>query len=165
MATIEINIDDYLSESEKKELAIGVFKERIGSELFKARKGGVQSDSEIQRIIGNISHEIVMKEVQKHIPGCEDMIKRKVENLLNEKDFSYQIFKKADAWERDESLAITYMQQSIQENKDMFQNRIKKYLEDYDPSEDISNEISNFFDNLGGNMYALSELFLNKSKK
>jgi len=164
MATIEINIDNYLSESEKKEIAIDVFREHIEKELFKTNKGTVQSDSEIQRIVGNISHEIVMQEVQKHIPGCENMIKNRVIAILNEKDFSYQIFKKADAWEKPESLAITYMNDTIRDNRELFQSRIKEYLDNYDLSKDVSEEISEFFDKLGGNMYALSELFHNKSK-
>ena len=70
MTTIQINIDDYLSESEKKRYAIEVFKESIKYDLFNG-KDGVQLDSEIQRVIGNISHSIVMTEIQKYIPNYE----------------------------------------------------------------------------------------------
>ena len=69
--TITIDINDYLSESEKKEYAIEAFKETIKKGMFKDKQG-IQLDSEIQRVIGNISHSIVMEEVQKYIPNCEE---------------------------------------------------------------------------------------------
>ena len=70
MAQIEIDINEYLTESEKKELVIEAFKEQVKSELFKSKNGTIQSDSEVQRIIGNITGQIVMNEVQKYIPEC-----------------------------------------------------------------------------------------------
>ena len=76
MTQIEINIDSYLSEDEKKELAIQVFKDQVKKELFKSNDGTIQSDSEVQRIIGNISHEIVMQEV--HVTIVQDYFMWKI---------------------------------------------------------------------------------------
>ena len=45
--TITINIDDYLSESEKKEYAIEAFKEAVKYGMFKGQQS-IQLDSEIQ---------------------------------------------------------------------------------------------------------------------
>ena len=50
----EIEIDNYLTEEEKKEIAIDVFRERISKDLFKGHMSNIERDSEIQRIIGNI---------------------------------------------------------------------------------------------------------------
>ena len=97
--TIKIDINEYLSESEKKEYAIQAFKESIKKGMFNDKQG-VQLDTEIQRVIGNISHTIVMDEVQKYIPNFEELIKQKVLKILTEDSFSYQIFKKKDAWEQ-----------------------------------------------------------------
>ena len=162
MAQIEINIDSYLSEDEKKELAIQVFKEQVKKELFKSSEGTVQSDSEAQRIIGNISHEIVMQEVQKHIPDCEQMIKEKTLEIINKGNFSYQIFKKKDAWDKEESLAITYMNEAVRNCKEIFQSRIKEAIENYDLSNDIASEISDTFGEMADTIYKLSELFHKK---
>ena len=160
--TIEIDINDYLSESEKKYYAIEAFKETIKKGMFKDKQG-IQLDSEIQRVIGNISHSIVMEEVQKYIPNCEQLIKEKTLQVINKDSFSYEVFKKKDAWDKEESLAITYMYQTIKENKDLFQSRIKEAIENYDLSKDISEQISNEFAQMADTIYKLSELFEKKS--
>lgn len=164
MAQIEINIDNYLSEEEKKELAVEVFKEQVKKELFKSSDGTVQSDSEIQRVIGNISHQIVMNEVQKHIPDCEQMIKEKTLKLITESNFSYQLFKVKNAWDKEESLAITYMNETMRSSKELFQSKIKEAIANYDPSKEISTQISETFAEMSDTIYRLSELFQNKSK-
>ena len=159
--TITIDINDYLSESEKKEYAIQAFKETIKKGMFDDKEG-IQLDREIQRVIGNISHSIVMDEVQKYIPNCEELIKQKVLQILTEDSFSYQVFKKKDAWENQESLAITYMNETIRENKEVFQKRIKETIENYDLSNDIAEQISNEFGQMADTIYKLSELFHSK---
>lgn len=159
MAQIEINIDDYISESEKKEYAIEAFKEKIKSGLFKSNVGTVQEDSEIQRIIGNITSHIVMEEVQKYIPNYKKLIKQKTLKVLNKDSFSYEVFKKKDVWDKEESLAVQYMNEEIKKNKELFQKRIKETIENYDLSDDISKEVSKEFDKMAGTMYSLADLF------
>lgn len=156
--TITIDINDYLSESEKKEYAIEAFKETIKKGMFDDKEG-IQLDREIQRVIGNISHSIVMNEVQKYIPNCEELIKQKVLKILTEDSLSYQVFKKKDAWENQESLAITYMNETIRTNKELFQKRIKETIENYDLSKDIAEQISNEFGQMADTIYKLCELF------
>ena len=158
---ITINIDDYLSESEKKEYAIEAFKEAVKYGLFKGKQS-IQLDSEIQRVIGNISHGIVMEEVQKYIPNCEQLIKDKTLEIIQNEDFSYQIFHKKDVWNNEESLAVTYMNETIKSCKETFQKRIKETIENYDLSNDIAEQISNEFSQMADTIYKLSELFQSK---
>ncbi len=162
MAQIEINIDSYLSENEKKELAIQVFKDQVKKELFKSTDGTIQSDSEVQRIIGNITGQIVMNEVQKYIPECEEMIKAKTIEALSKDDYTYYVFKKKDVWDKEESLAVTYMNETVRNCKEIFQSRIKETIENYDLSKDISSEISDTFGEMADTIYKLSELFHKK---
>ena len=160
---IKININDYLSEEEKKELVIQTFKETVKRELLDGHSDNtIQSDSEIQRVIGNITHHIVMEEVQKFIPDFEEHIKSKVRKVLTEKDLSYEIFKEKNVWDSRESLAITYLNETVKECKETFQNRIKEAIENYDLSKPITDEVSAVFDEMAGNFYKLSELFYKK---
>lgn len=159
--TIVIDINDYLSESEKKEYAIEAFKETIKKGMFNDKQG-IQLDAEIQRVIGNISRSIVMEEVQKYIPNCEELIKKKTLEVINKDSFSYEVFKKKDVWDKDESLAITYMNETIRANKELFQKRIKETIENYDLSNDIAEQISNEFGQMADTIYKLSELFQSK---
>lgn len=159
MATIEINIDDYLSESEKKEYAIEAFKEAVKHTIFNGKQG-VAADSEIQRVIGNISHHIVFKAVQEHIPNVEQLIKAKTLDILQSDSLRYQVFKRKDLWEAEESLAITYMLSTIKENKDMFQQKIKSQLENYDATDDIKKELANTFCDMANTLDKLAALFV-----
>ena len=162
MAQIEIDINEYLTENEKKELIIEAFKEQVKSELFKSHNGTIQSDSEVQRIIGNITGQIVMNEVQKYIPDCEKMIREKTIEALSKENYSYYVFKKKDAWDKEESLAVTYMNETIKSCKETFQKRIKETIENYDLSNDIAEQISNEFSQMADTIYKLSELFQSK---
>tara|TARA_Y100000389_G_scaffold8670_1_gene8215 strand:- start:3199 stop:3690 length:492 start_codon:yes stop_codon:yes gene_type:complete len=159
---VKININDYLSEEEKKEIAIDVFRNQVKTQLFKSIDGTVQSDSEVQRVIGNISYEIVFNEVQKYIPDAKKMVEDKVSKILKEKDLSYYVFRKKDAWDKEESLAITYLNQEVKSNEEMFKERIKKEMEEYDLGDDLNKELSDKFDKLADTMYSLSDLFINK---
>jgi hypothetical protein len=160
---MEIDINEYLSEEDKKEIAIDVFRQQVKNQLFKKTDGTVQSDSEIQRVIGNITHEIVFQEVQKYIPDAEELVKKNVMKAIK-KDMTYQVFKKKDAWDREESLATKYMREEMIANEESFKERIREAMASYDLDPSINEELSNKFDELGGSMYALSELFLNKKE-
>lgn len=162
---IEINIDDYLSEEEKKEIAIDVFRQQVKSQLFKSCDGTVQSDSEVQRIIGNITHEIVFKEVQKYIPDVKEQIQENVKKSLSKKDLSYYIFRTKDLWDKEEGLGTTYLKQAIKENELIFKNRIKEVMANYDLEPTLTEEISSRFEKLAETMYGLSDLFHNKNNK
>lgn len=161
--TITINIDNYLSESEKKEYAIEAFKQAVIEGMFN-KKQGVQLDSEIQRVIGNISHNIVMAEVQKYIPNCEQLIKDKTLEIIKKENFSHQIFHRKDPWGGSDSVAITYMDSVINASKSDFEKKIKDAILSYDPSDDIRDKLSDTFEKMGDTVYKLSELFMQKKE-
>ena len=161
---MEIDIKNYLSFDEQKELAVEVFKDRMAAELFKSNKGTVVADSEVQRIIGNISHQIVMDEVQKYIPDAEQMIKDKVRSIITESTLSYEIFKRKDVWDKEESLAVKYINETVAEYKDTFKQRIRDVMDGYDVSGDVARLVSEEFGQMADSMLSLSDLFHGKSK-
>jgi len=158
---VDVNINDYLSEEDKKEIAIDVFRQQVKKELFNSNDGTVQADSEVQRIIGNITHEVVFTEVQKYIPDAKEQIIGKVKKALA-KDLNYEVFRKKDAWDKEESLAITYIKEEVKANEEVFKTRIKDTIANYDLEPTLNEEVANKFDKLAETMYGLSELFNNK---
>jgi len=158
---VDVNINDYLSEEDKKEIAIDVFRQQVKKELFNSNDGTVQADSEVQRIIGNITHEVVFTEVQKYIPDAKEQIIGKVKKALA-KDLNYEVFRKKDAWDKEESLAITYIKEEVKANEEVFKTRIKDMIANYDLEPTLNEEVANKFDKLAETMYGLSELFNNK---
>ena len=158
---VDVNINDYLSEEDKKEIAIDVFRQQVKKELFNSNDGTVQADSEVQRIIGNITHEVVFTEVQKYIPDAKEQIIGKVKKALA-KDLNYEVFRKKDVWDKEESLAITYIKEEVKANEEVFKTRIKDTIANYDLEPTLNEEVANKFDKLAETMYGLSELFNNK---
>ena len=161
----EIEIDNYLTDEEKKEIAIDVFRERISKDLFKCNMSNIERDSEIQRIIGNISLNIVMEEVNRRIPNYEQMIKDSVKKCLEETIYAHYIFRRKDAWEREDSLGTIYLQEEIRANQQVIKNKIKEAIAEYNPESDISRKISEEFDNMSSSLNELADLFYNRSKK
>ena len=158
---MNVNINDYLSEEDKKAIAIDVFRQQVKNELFNGNDGTVQADNEVQRIIGNITHEVVFTEVQKYIPDVKEQIISKVKRVLA-KDLNYEVFRKKDAWGKEDSLAITYIKEEVKANEEVFKTRIKDMIANYDLEPTLNEEVANKFDKLAETMYGLSELFNNK---
>ena len=105
MMEININIEDYLSKEEIKEIA----KEQISYAI----KEKFRKESDIERIITNLSYEFLFKAVSEAIgKDSLEMIKDKVaELLMDDSHISYFLWRKKDAWENEESPAITIMNQ------------------------------------------------------
>ena len=147
-----ICIDDYLSEGDKIELAQEVFRERIRTELFKNNKGTVQSDSEIQRIIGNITHHIVFEEVQKYIPDFKNLIIDKAREAIEKGDLAWEIFRKKSAWDDHESLGITYLTEAIKANKETLYARVEDVMMNHDFVQDIINELGEVLEDMASKL-------------
>jgi hypothetical protein len=161
---MDIDISKYISEDEKREIAIDVFREQVRSELFKTSPGSVQSDSEIQRVIGNISHDIVINEVGKYIPDFESLIIEKVKTIITTSELRTQVFKRKDVWDRNESEAVKIINSVVADNKAVLEERIKDTIANVDISKEVSKEVAEFFENISGNLYEISEVFRNFSK-
>lgn len=149
-----LNVDDYLTFEEKRNIVKELFAEQVSELLSK--------ESNITRIISNISHEIVFNEVQKFIPNYEEQIKLNVQNTLRENNLNYYIFKRKDAWDKDESLAIKYLNETVNANKEILQSKIKDCIENYNYEKDVSENISNKFSEMAETLSNLSDLFYKK---
>ncbi len=157
-ATITIEIDDYLSEREKASYAIEAFKEAIKESLFKG-KTGVLADSEAQRILGNISYSIVERMVSEYLPDYTEVIKEKVQRNIEKGDLSYLIFKTADAWGGQNSLAIQTINETVNKNKDLIRANVEKAISEFDYTSDVREKIAEQMNEISEVFYKLNELF------
>lgn len=88
--TIVIDIDEYLSENERKEIAKEAFKD--------ACIGKFKDESEVKRIISNSAYDIVYDLVDKQFDiKLETILKDKVHEIVTNLT-AFNIFKKPDAW-------------------------------------------------------------------
>ena len=154
-----ININDYLSEERKTEIAENVFADRIANELFKTSPGSVQSDSEIQRIIGNISHKFISAEISRYMPDYESRLREQVVKLIEERSFSHATFHRKDAWGGGDSEAIKIIDATIRDLSGAIKDKITGAVNTHDYSAAVSNKIASEFEDMASTLYKLAELF------
>lgn len=131
---MEIEIKDYLSESEIKEI--------VQQELrIKVRQ---QFDlNNIERIFSNSAYHIVWEEVNKSIDyDMTEFIKNKVIQIINELS-AYSVFRdKGDyIYGRDKnSIAQDYLNQYVEENKNIINDRVIEIMQGLD-SEKLNDQL------------------------
>lgn len=118
---LEINIDEYISDTEKRQIALEAFKDVCEDKFRK--------DSE--RIFSNTAHSIVWEEVAKlHDEDVSKKIAQKVSELI-ENLSEYSVFRATGHWEK-ESVAHKVMGEAVSENKENLKNRISKIIDGID---------------------------------
>lgn len=128
---MELRIEDYLSEEEIREIA----KEEIVRQVREA----IRKD-DLDRIITNSAYKFVWKAVDEQINGdLISLIRDKTINIINDLG-SYCVFHRKDVFENEDSKAYTYMQQAIEDNKEIIFNKVKEIMMDID-KEKIMSEV------------------------
>ena len=157
--TTEINIDDYLSESEKKELAIDAFKKHVTKSLFKFNDG-VKADSETQRIIGNISYQIVYNIMEAQIPNFENLIVEKCKSIISSQS-DCGLFEKKNLWEEDEGIGYKIAKKTLEENNLVVKGKVEEAISKFDYESEVRKLTSEMFAELADKLWSISNI-LNK---
>jgi hypothetical protein len=124
---IEIDINDYLSEEEKKEISINLFKEEL-------RNGFIKLDREkriknYERVITNAVFNYLGLEIDKIIgTDFKKILHTSVKKELN-KDLSYKLFRNESPWGDKKSIAQITLDEAVAENKDIAIKKVKEALE------------------------------------
>ena len=114
---MEIKIENHLSEQEIKDIVISEFRQSV-KDKFKTEK-------DIERILINLSYQMLWDEIDKLVPDYKEVVSIKVKEVMLNKDFTYNIFRPKSAWDREDSLGYTYMQRAINENKSLIEGLVK----------------------------------------
>lgn len=125
---MEIKIEDYITEEEKKEIVISQFREDI-SKMF----GGDEYTStgkDRDRIIKNSVAHWITEYIEKTLTDEDKNIIR--ENVLNtiktENNLSFYIFKKPDVWDRTEYTAYQIIQNAVKENEQFIKDKVTESI-------------------------------------
>jgi len=162
--SVNINIDDYLSEEEKKEIAGDYFRSTLESNFPKGSSG--KDDAERDRHIGNIYHSIIFTEVQKYLPDFQTTIKDKIIEVLNTKDLNFQIFREKDNYfGHPQSLALNYIDETIKENKELIEGKIIEKINSFDYDKKIIEELQSIIENSYSNIYDLFDKLKSKENE
>lgn len=103
MNEITINLDEYLSDAEKKEI--------VRAEFASVAKRKVQADFE--RIISNAGYDVVWKVVDEHFDGnAIEVLKAKVIDVIGTLT-PYNVFREKDNYQRDKTVGQQMLDQAI----------------------------------------------------
>jgi hypothetical protein len=117
-----INLDDYITEEEKKQIAIDLFKNEVLAEIRKAP----------ERIFSNAAYHVVFQMVNDSIDGdTAEIIRAKAVQIID--GLSEQaVFRKADAWHNKESEAYRILNATVIKNQEVLERKIVEHLECFD---------------------------------
>ena len=145
---MNINIEDYLSDDEIKEIVKEELREKIKSNI--ERNGVI-------RFISNIGYQNVFEIINKEIPEYENLVKEKTKEVI-EGLTSFSVFRKADLVEREDSLGQKYLEKAIEDNKDIINNKVIEIFNQLG-KQDIAYEISSIIEE------KLENMFISKSEE
>jgi hypothetical protein len=151
--SISININEYLSESEKKEIVTRHFEKALDSHFSDMKN--IYADSERDRHIGNIYHHIICNEIDKHIPNMQEIITKKVKEAIDTKDLTWFIFQRSNAYGDKDSLAVTYINECINNNKQLILDNVADKIKSFNYDEIIIDKLQGIIEESFSNIYDL----------
>ena len=122
---MDIKIEDYLDEQEIKEICKDALYQKIREDMRKLN---------VNDIIANISYAEVAAMVDTYVGEdnfCKKEIPQKVHRVIDELS-TYTVFRKADAWERKNSIAYDIMQEECRAARPLIKKRVEQIINEYD---------------------------------
>ncbi len=162
----EIEIDNYLSEDEKKELAQDVFKEMCRN-YFRSKD---DPEAELLRIAGNSAYIITIDYLNKlYDKNIEEIIKEKMIKILNnDEKISYELFHKSYGYGSN-GKGLDLVEKYLSENKELVREKVIEAINNFEYSETVANEICSQVEEVASKFYdavsRLNDMIIPKSKQ
>ena len=121
---MDVKIEDYLDEQEIKEICKDALYQKIREDM---------RELNVNDIIANISYAEVAAMVDTYVGEdnfCKKEIPQKVHRVIDELS-TYTVFRKADAWERKNSIAYDIMQEECRASRPRIKARIEQIIDEY----------------------------------
>ena len=121
---MDIKIEDYLDEEEIKEICKDALYQKIREDMHNLN---------VNDIIANISNAEVEAMVDTYVGEddfCKKEIPKKVHRIIDELS-TYTVFRKADAWERKNSIAYDIMEEECRASRPLIKARVEQIINEY----------------------------------
>lgn len=124
--TVEIDIDDYLSNEEKKQICIDYVKETLRGDR-----------SHEERVLSNMAYNAAFAILDSVLTQemMESIRAKATEQITKVSDFG--IFRKKDAWGQEDSLAYLEVQKAVTEHKHLINPLVKQAILEHDYEKDL----------------------------
>ena len=128
------NIDDYLSEERKAEIAEEMFRDEV--------RGKLRKPGSLDRIMSNIGYYAVFQEVDAAITNGGESLREQIRDqafkVIN-KGSNYDVFRSRTAWS-DASTATKIVEELLQEKRGLIRDRVEQVIRDM-PFDRVKDEI------------------------
>lgn len=125
MKNIEINIYDYISESEIKE----IIKESVRDVVSR------QVRTNMERIITNSAYDVVWSAVDDAMDGkAVEILNNKVLSIIDGLN-EFNVFRKPDAWGRDSNSPYDMLKKAVENNVDVLEEQVRNKMTTLSKSE------------------------------
>lgn len=121
---MDIKIEDYLTPEEIKEICKDALYQKIREDMRKLN---------VNDIIANISHADVEAMVDAYVGEddfCKTEIQKKVRNTI-ENISTFTVFRKADIWERQNSVAYDILEEECRATRPLIKKRVEQIVNEY----------------------------------
>ena len=121
---MDIKIEDYLDREEIKEVCKDALYQKIREDM---------RGLNVNDIIANISHSEVAAMVDTYVGEddfCKKEIPKKVHRIIDELS-TYTVFRKADAWERKNSITYDIMEEECRASRPLIKARVEQIINEY----------------------------------
>lgn len=122
---MEIKIEDYLSPEEIKDICKDALYEKVRNDM---------QGLNVNDIIANISHAEVEAMVDAYVGNdnfCKTEIPKKVRAVI-ENLGTCSVFRKADVWERENSVAYDIMEEECRAARPLIKKSVERIIDQYD---------------------------------
>ena len=152
---IKLNVSDYLSHEEIKDLCI----EQVKHEIQKF----FRDEENAQRLLYNLSYQFVFDEIDKVIPNSRELIVSKTMEVLNKIE-SYHVFRHHYSSDVPQSTGAKIINQCVINNHELINDKVKETIINRDYSEEIWSRYEELADSFMSNFYEIVRLGREKSK-
>ena len=121
---MDIKIENYLNKEEIKEICKDALYQKIREDM---------RNLNVNDIIANVSYAEVAAMVDTYVGEddfCKKEIPKKVHRVIDELS-TYTVFRKADAWERKNSIAYDIMEEECRASRPLIKARVEQIINEY----------------------------------
>jgi len=127
MMEVSINIEHYLDREDIRQALLDALADRFAALI--------KSEADVERILANLSAEYVFTELCKHLTISREELERRivdgVDKAMDSEYIKYQVFRRADAWERSESPAVKILDDALRDCRPVIQREVEKRIAEY----------------------------------
>ncbi len=151
--TLQLDVDDYLTEDEKKEIAENVFIDSLREGLLE-KTDSLENYENYERVISNSVYTFLEDSIDSILGSSfKELLTTKVLEVLS-KDITFSLFRNSSPWRKEKSVAQKMLDELVLEHRNIAEEKVK---------EGLKNMVLNFDEDYFANM--IKEVLIEKLAK